>query len=207
MREFIVQAIESFGYWGVAFLAFLENVFPPLPSEVILPAAGFAAVQGELSTIGVGIGGTIGSVLGTSVFYVLGRWWGEEPVRAWIRKHGKWLTLEEQHVDRAHHWFERHGGKAVLLGRCIPGVRALISLPAGFARMPLAPFLLYTTVGTAIWNGALVAAGVTLGRNYDAVSSWIGAASTVVSVCLAGAAVLWIAKRKFGGQSGQPAGS
>jgi len=159
---------------------FLENVFPPIPSEVIMPLAGFVAAQGGLSFWGAVAAGAAGSLAGAVGWYVVGRKVGERRLRAWVDRHGRWLTLSGDDVDTAKHWFERHGGAAVFVGRLVPGVRTLISVPAGFAAMPLLPFLLYSAAGTAVWTVALAVAGRMLGSQYERVSRVLEPAGLVV---------------------------
>ena len=132
----------------------IDNVFPPIPSEVIMPLAGFAAARGQLSLIGVFLAGTAGSLSGALVWYGVGRWVGRERLKRFAARHGRWLTLSPAEIDRAGGWFARRGGITVLVGRVIPGVRSLISVPAGVAGMPLTPFLVYSAVGTIVWNRA-----------------------------------------------------
>src|SRR5687767_4658381 len=131
MLEWITEFMNSMGYFAIVFLMFLENVFPPIPSEVIMPMAGFTATQGKLSFIGVVIAGTLGSVLGALPLYFVGKTIGEDRLKSWAHSHGKWLTVSRDDIDKAKEWFEKHGAIAVLIGRLVPGVRSLISLPAG----------------------------------------------------------------------------
>ena len=196
MSEWITNLVDAGGYLGVVFLMFLENVFPPIPSELVMPLAGFATARGELSFAGVVAAGTLGSLLGALPLYALGRWASEERLVRWAEKYGKWLRISGQDIHAADDWFDRHGGKAVFLGRLVPGVRSLVSIPAGMAEMPLVPFLLYTTLGTAIWTAALAWAGRLLGDHYDRVASYVGPASWVVAGLLAVAAAVWWVRRK-----------
>jgi membrane protein DedA with SNARE-associated domain len=149
MFEWIVSVIARFGYAGVAILTFLENLFPPIPSELIIPLAGFVAAQGTLGLGGVIAAGTLGSLAGATLWYAVARRIGERRFRAWVDRHGKWLTLGREDIDRAQAWLNRHGRTAVLLGRLVPGVRTFVSLPAGFSGMPAVPFLLWSAAGTA----------------------------------------------------------
>jgi membrane protein DedA with SNARE-associated domain len=180
MSDWVTNAVESLGYWGIVLLMFLENVVPPVPSELIMPLAGFQAARGELTFWGVVAAGTAGSVLGALPLYCLGRMIGEQRLRGWIERHGHWLAVSTEDLEKVGDWFARRGGVAVLLCRLIPGVRSLISIPAGVHRMALAPFLLYTAVGTGVWAGALAFAGKLLGRNYHRVENWLGPATYVV---------------------------
>jgi membrane protein DedA with SNARE-associated domain len=180
MRGFVVDAIAALGVWGVAALMLLENVFPPIPSELVMPLAGYLSSQDRLPFAGAIIAGTIGSVGGAVFWYVLGRRVGQQRLERWIDRRGVWIGIESRDVRRAAGWFERHGGSAVLIGRLIPGVRSFISLPAGFQRMAWVPFLLYTTIGSALWSGALAFIGRLLGREFDQVGDYIGPVSWIV---------------------------
>lgn len=180
MFDWITGTIRSFGYAGVAFLTLLENVFPPIPSELVIPLAGFVAAGGEVTLWGVIVAGTVGSLAGGAAWYEIGRRVGEQRVRRWVERGGKWLTLSPEDVDRAQHWFQRHGGAAVLIGRLVPGVRTFVSLPAGFASMPRGRFLLYSAAGTAIWTTALAYAGVVLEENFAVVGDSLNMATNVM---------------------------
>lgn len=178
--NWITGVIERLGYAGVAALTFLENLFPPIPSELVIPLAGFVAAQGGLQ-IGLVIAtATVGSLAGATVWYAIGRRIGERRLRAWVERHGKWLTLSAKDVDRAQFWFQRHGNAAVFLGRLMPGVRTFVSLPAGFSSMPIGPFLLYSTLGTVIWTAALAYAGVVLQSNFAAVGNYLNVVTDVL---------------------------
>jgi membrane protein DedA with SNARE-associated domain len=189
--EWITSTIRSFGYAGVAFLTLLENVFPPIPSELVIPLAGFVAAGGEVTLWGVIVAATAGSLAGAAVWYEVGRRVGEARVRRWVARGGRWLTLSAEDVDRAQQWFQRHGAAAVLIGRLVPGVRTFVSLPAGFARMPRGPFLLYSGVGTAVWTGALAWAGVVLQENFTTVGEYVD----IVTNAVLGVAVLLLVRR------------
>jgi len=192
VEDRIIDIVNTFGYIGIAALVALETVFPPIPSELILPLAGFLSGQGELTLWGVILCATIGSVVGALILYFIARWFGHDRLRALLGRYGKYFLLKEGDLDRAEGWFERHSNKAVLLGRLVPGVRSVISLPAGVTGMPLVPFLIYTTIGSAIWNSALVGAGWALGNRWDQVSGVVGYMQYVV-VLLILLAILWFA--------------
>ena len=196
MVDWIQNLMDSLGYLGIVLLMVLENVFPPIPSELILPSAGFAASRGDLSFVGVVLAGTLGSVVGTLPLYFIGRVFSEERVVAWADKHGKWLALSGDDIRKADDWFDRHGPKAVLFGRMVPGIRSLLSLPAGMSGMPLPTFLLYSAIGSALWASVLTGAGYLLGDHYDKVGEYIGPASTVIVVGLVVAAAVWILGRR-----------
>jgi membrane protein DedA with SNARE-associated domain len=180
MASWVMQMMSATGYVGLVLLMVLENVFPPIPSEVIMPLAGFMATQDRLSLLGVIVAGTLGSVLGALPLYYVGRKIGEERLKGFADRHGRWLTLSREDLDSAKQWFDRHGGLAVFLCRLVPGVRSLISIPAGIEGMPLAPFLLYTTIGAGLWTVLLTLAGYGLGANFRQVETYLDPASYVV---------------------------
>lgn len=180
MHDWITGFLESGGYFAVAALMLLENIFPPIPSEVIMPLAGYSAGKGELSLPLVILAGSLGSVLGTLPWYGIGHWIGIERLRAWSRKHGRWLTLAPDDVDKAQDWFGKHCTKAVLFGRLIPAVRTLISVPAGVAGMALPKFLVFSAIGSLAWTAALAGAGSLLGENHDAVERYLGPVTNAI---------------------------
>src|SRR5687768_11178617 len=176
MFDWITSVVAALGYLGIALLTFLENVFPPIPSELVIPLAGFVAAQGDLRLDLVILMASLGSLAGATVWYVIGKRIGEQRLRVWVDQHGKWLTLSADDLDRAQGWFRRHGAAAVFVGRLIPGVRTFVSLPAGFSAMPLLPFLMYSALGTAIWTAVLAYAGVLLQANFTRVGDYIDVA-------------------------------
>ena len=180
MFDWITGIIGRLGYVGVAVLTFLENVFPPIPSELVIPLAGYVAADGRLNLPVVIAVASAGSLAGAVLWYELGRRIGERRLREWVERHGKWLTLSGKDLDRSQQWFERHGNTAVFLGRLVPAVRTFVSLPAGFARMPFGAFLFYSALGTAIWTAALAYAGVVLKSNFAAVGDYINVATNIV---------------------------
>ena len=175
-----ITVFENMGTVGIALLMFAENVFPPIPSELIMPLAGFSAAQGERNLLMVIIAGSIGSLLGALLWYYIGQKIGAERLERWAEKHGRWLTLSPKEVEQSCAWFNRHGGKAVFIGRLMPAVRTLISVPAGIAGMPLGSFLVYSTAGTIIWTALLATAGYFLESQYDKVAHWMNPVSNVV---------------------------
>ena len=177
--------IEQLGYVGVALLTFLENLFPPIPSELIIPLSGFVAAQGRLRLDFVIAAGTAGSLLGTTLWYAIGRRVGEQRLRRWVERSGKWLTLSPSDIDRAQQWFARHGRTAVLVGRIIPGVRTLISLPAGFNGMSFVEFLGFSAIGTLVWTTALAWAGMALQASYSTVGEYLDRVTNAGLVVLA----------------------
>lgn len=174
LAEWITRVVEGFGYTGLAFLIVLENVFPPIPSELVLPLAGYLVGTGRFGFPQVMLASTLGSVVGALLLYWIGALFGEDRLRAFVRRFGRVLLLREADVDRAEQWFDRHGGKAVLIARLFPVVRSLISIPAGLARMSLVPFVLYTVVGSALWNGALIGLGYAFGSQWERVEAYVG---------------------------------
>ena len=185
MFDWIAGVIARLGYAAVAALTFLENLFPPIPSELVIPLAGFVAGRGDLNVALVIAAASAGSLGGAAVWYVAGRRIGERRLRAWIERHGKWLTLSARDFDGAQRFFARHGNTTVLLGRLVPGVRTFVSLPAGFAGMPALPFLLFSALGTVIWTAVLVYAGVVLQANYTRVADYVNVATNVVFAIIA----------------------
>lgn len=180
MFDWVVMVVVSGGLLGVAFLMFAENVIPPIPSEVVMPLAGFAAAQGHMSFPGVVAAGAIGAVLGASLWKVVGRRISRERLRGWIARRGHWLTLQPEDLDKATEAFHRRGAIMVFVGRLIPGVRTFISVPAGIARMPWPSFLVWTTLGTALWTLALAAAGYLLAGQYRRVERFLDPATELV---------------------------
>jgi membrane protein DedA with SNARE-associated domain len=180
MAQWVISTMESTGYFGIAFLMFVENVFPPIPSELIMPLAGYMASQGQQSFLGVVIAGTAGSVLGALPLYYAGHLLGAERLRLFADQHGRWLTLSPEDLDRAKNWFDRRGVVAVLVCRLMPALRSLISIPAGIAAMNLAPFLAFTTAGAAAWTALLAYAGYVLGANFEDVGKYLNPVSYVV---------------------------
>ena len=180
MLDWITNIITSFGYLGIGLLMFLENVFPPIPSELIMPLAGFTATQGKLSLQFVILAGTLGSLLGVFPWYYVGKLVGERRLREWIDKHGKWLTLSGGDIDRSKRWLNKYGKATVFFGRLVPGIRTFISVPAGLDNMPLIPFLLYSFAGSLIWTAILTYAGFVLGNNYQQVEKYIAPISGII---------------------------
>ncbi|MBB6166133.1 MULTISPECIES: DedA family protein [Rhizobium] len=163
---------------------FLENVFPPVPSELIMPLAGYLATRGDMNILFVVFAGTIGSLLGTLPWYYLGKRLGHDGVRKLASRHGRWLTMHPSDIDAASEKFKRHGKTSVLLGRLIPTVRTLISVPAGVANMPMGEFLLFSAIGTFVWTTAFAMAGYLLGQAYEVVADYVDPVSTAVLVGL-----------------------
>jgi membrane protein DedA with SNARE-associated domain len=201
MLEWITNTINSLGYWGIALLMFLENLFPPIPSELIMPLAGFTASPyqpggAKLNIIYVFIAGVFGSVLGALVWYYPGKFLGEQRLKDLANKYGKWLAISGQDIDKARRWFDRQGSKAVFVGRLVPGVRTLISVPAGISNMNLLSFLFYTTLGSAAWVGLLTYSGYLLGSQYKLVDEYLAPVSKIVLGSLVLVFAVWVFRRK-----------
>lgn len=163
---------------------FLENLFPPIPSELIMPLGGFYVQQGKLALIPVVLAGLLGTVLGALPWYGIGRLVNEERIEDWLSRHGRWIGISPQELRRSRTWFNRHGTALVFWGRLVPGIRTLISVPAGIEMMPMAPFFLWTTAGSLIWTLLLTVAGLLLGESYTRVELWIEPVAKVVKVLL-----------------------
>jgi membrane protein DedA with SNARE-associated domain len=178
--EWLLNVIRAAGYLGIAFLMVLENVIPAIPSELILPFAGFLVAEGDLNLAGVIASGSAGSTIGAAAWYVLGRAWGSDGLHRFVERYGRWLLLDLDDVTRAEDWFARHQRRATFLGRLMPGVRSLISVPAGVAGMPAPVFLAYTIAGTVLWTAALTLAGYFLADAYQKTREVIGPIGTIL---------------------------
>jgi membrane protein DedA with SNARE-associated domain len=196
ITEWVTDVVDALGYVGVAFLVALENLFPPIPSEVVLPLAGFVAGRGDAWVVGMVIAATIGSTVGAWALYGVAAAIGPDRLRAVVVRYGRWLRLDEADLDRAESWFDKRSGTAVLVGRCVPLIRSLVSIPAGFRRMPLGQFTLYTVAGSLVWNCALVGAGYALGDRWEEVGDWVGYLQYVV-IAVVVAAVAWFVWTRF----------
>jgi membrane protein DedA with SNARE-associated domain len=183
MFETIVNVITASGYLGVFLLMFLENVFPPIPSELIMPFAGFAAARGDLNLMFVIAAGTAGSVAGGLPWYYAGRLMGKTRLSNLAERYGKWMTVSPEDIETASSWFAKHGRRAVFLGRLVPAVRTLISVPAGITGMPLKHLLLFSFSGSLIWTGALAIGGFLLESKYSDIARYLDAATkTIVAI-------------------------
>jgi membrane protein DedA with SNARE-associated domain len=195
VADWIFTIVDRLGALGVGLLIFLENVVPPIPSEVILPLAGFRARTGTLNVLTVWPAATIGSVLGALVLYGLGAWLGHDRLRGLAGR--PWFVLASvKDIDRGRELFARHGGKVVLLGRCVPFLRSVVSIPAGIEGMPLARFVLLTALGSGVWNAVFLWIGWLLGENWEQVEGWLGPVSyVVIGLLVVGLAVLAVRRR------------
>ena len=161
------------GYGLITFCMFLENLFPPIPAELIMPLGGFLAHKGQLQIGPVILSGLLGTVLGAWFWYGIGRWINEERLEHLIGRHGRWLGVTPESLRQSRRWFNRHGAAVVFWGRLVPGVRTFISVPAGMELMPQVPFLAWTTAGSSILVVILALAGQALGKNYGNVLRWV----------------------------------
>jgi membrane protein DedA with SNARE-associated domain len=175
--DWLVLVMRTIGSPGVGLATALETVFPPVPSELVLPLAGFTASEGHYSLFAAIAWATVGSLVGALVLYWLGAAWGLERLCALA---DRIPLMHAEDVRKSVEWFRSHGRAAVFLGRLVPGVRSLVSIPAGVDRMPLLTFSLYTTAGSLIWNAALIVAGYELGEQWHLVEAWIDPASNVI---------------------------
>ena len=180
MIERFQQLIDTLGYFGVFLLLFIENIFPPLPSEVVAPFCGYAAARGELSIGGVIVAAVLGSMVGQMPWYYAGWVLGRKRIVALSARYGRWLTVTPHEVERVFDWFHRFGPASVFFGRMVPAIRAVISLPAGIAHMSLVSFLAFSLAGTTLWMGGLAYAGYRLGQNYQQVEVYMGPGTKIV---------------------------
>lgn len=188
LATWVQDIIEKFGYLGVALLVIVESVFPPIPSEIVLPFAGFVAQRSsstvDTSVVGMIIAATIGSVVGALILYAISSAIGPDRLRAFISKFGRWFGVKPTDLARAEEWFDRRTIVAVLVGRCVPLIRSIVSIPAGFRRMKITPFVIYTFIGSLIWNTLLIGAGAVLGDQWDRVGKYVGVFQWVVIVAI-----------------------
>lgn len=201
MQEWIVQMTNEFGYLGIWMLIFLENVFPPIPSEVILPFSGFLTTCTKMERWGVILYSTIGSVTGGYVLYGAGYVLNEERLEKVLDgKIGKILHFKKEDVHKTMEWFRKYGNTSVFFCRCVPVLRSLISIPAGMTKLSLLTFTLYTALGSFIWNVLLVSLGAWAGDSWGTVSVYIAMYSDVVKIILGGiligVAMYYLQKRR-----------
>jgi membrane protein DedA with SNARE-associated domain len=198
LSDWVIDVIDKLGYVGVALLVALENLFPPIPSEIVLPFAGVVARQGGATLPGMIVAATIGSVVGALVLYGIAAAIGPERLRGFVVRYGRWFRLTVDDLERAERWFDQRAVVAVLVGRCVPLIRSLVSIPAGFRRMPLGTFLPYTVIGSLIWNSGLVGAGYVLGQEdrWRRIEDVMDVAQYVVIAGIL-AAIAWFVWRRF----------
>lgn len=198
LTGWVASVIDALGEVGVGLLVALENLVPPIPSEIVLSLAGYLAAEGRVGLIFVLIAATAGSVLGALALYWLGYALGEDRLRRWL---DRIPLVDAADLDKADRWFERHEKSAVLFGRCAPVVRSLISIPAGANRMPLGQFLIFTAIGSGVWNALFVVAGYLLGERYRDVEKYSHWFDYAVGAFFAGAVAWWVIKKTRGRRS------
>lgn len=203
MIDLITSWVAAAGYAGVFALMFLENIFPPIPSELIMPFAGFAAARGELSLLWVIVAGVIGTLAGNVVWFEAARAFGADRTRRLCEKYGRWIGVTRPDLDKAEATLRRWGPLAVFLGRMMPGIRTVISIPAGLIEMPRLTFYAWTTLGSAIWVGGLAVLGYMLGEGYDRIEGYVGPIGKVL-VVLVGVLFLWQVARIWLRKSAKP---
>jgi membrane protein DedA with SNARE-associated domain len=199
MVDSITDFIGTQGYWAIALLMLLENIFPPMPSELIMPFAGFVAARGDLHPVGVVTAGTVGSVLGALPWFFAARHWGGERLKQLADRHGRWLTVSREELDRAERWFARHGSLVLVFGRLLPGVRTLIAVPAGFTGIPLARFVAWSALGSLLWCTLLTGAGYLMQSRYEQIA---GVLDLMAKLVLASIAVAYAARVMRAGRRG-----
>lgn len=185
MENWIIEIMNSYGYVGIVLLIALENIFPPIPSEVILTFSGFLTTTSDVTIMGVIIFSTIGSVIGAIILFGIGQLLDVEKLEKMVNRWGHILRLTQKDVHKADAWFRKIGVWAVLIGRLVPIVRSLISIPAGMARMNFGVFLFFTTIGSLVWNSVLVSIGATLGSSWNTILEYVDIYSNVVFILLA----------------------
>ncbi|WDZ50502.1 DedA family protein [Acinetobacter vivianii] len=196
LEQWVLSIMEKLGYLGIAFLMFLDNVFPPIPSEIIMPSAGYTASKGELTLIGVIMAGSAGSILAAMLLYWVGRKVPQQRLFKLIERYGKYLRIQVSDLEKALDWFNKHGHRIVFFGRMIPAVRSLISIPAGMSKMPFAKFMFYSIAGTLIWTSFLAYLGFHFSQNQALMSLIMQRISTIILVIVI-LYLLWWAIKKF----------
>lgn len=196
LADWVTDVIDRLGYVGVALLVALENLFPPIPSEIVLPFAGFGARDGRASLPGMIVAATIGSLVGAWVLYGIAAAIGPDRFHRFLDRYGKWFRLTSADIAKAERWFDKRAVIGVLVGRCVPLVRSLVSIPAGFRRMRFGAFTLYTAIGSLAWNTGLIGAGYLLRENWHDVEPILDAVQYAVIAAILGA-IGWFAWRRF----------
>lgn len=198
LTRWVESVIEAIGYAGVAFLVALENVCPPIPSEVVLPAAGLWAKEngGAGSLVMMIMAATAGSVVGAWCLYAFAARIGPDRLRALVVEKGRWVGLKEADLDRAESWFDQRNERAVLVCRCVPLVRSLVSIPAGFRHMDRLRFTLYTALGSLVWNAALIVLGYEAAAHQDTVADIISKVQYVLIAAIAAAIGFFLWRRR-----------
>jgi membrane protein DedA with SNARE-associated domain len=192
LASWVETVIEKIGYLGVGLLVGLENVIPVIPSEIVQPYAGFVAQKdGFGAVVLMIIVATIGSVVGSLAMYGIAASIGPVRLRAFVNRYGSWVGISEHELTRAENWFDRRATIAVLVGRCVPLIRAVVSIPAGFRRMKLMPYIVYTAIGSLVWNILLIGAGALLGDNWERVGDVFSPIQKLVELAVVAAVVVF----------------
>lgn len=191
MTDFVLRIITWGGYWGIAFLMAAENVFPPIPSEIIMGFGGLAVAQGDFAFLPLLLVGTVGATVGNYFWYLVGQKLGTDRLKPLVNRWGRWLTLEWEDVEALRDQFRDRGGRVIFSFRFLPTFRTIISLPAGMAHMPLGRFLAFTFAGTGVWNAGLIAGGYVLGTRFATLDAWVG----WLGLAVTGGAMAWYCYR------------
>ncbi|HRM16201.1 MAG TPA: DedA family protein [Acinetobacter parvus] len=197
LEGWVLSIMEKLGYLGIAFLMFLDNIFPPIPSEIIMPSAGYTAAKGELTLIGVIIAGSIGSLLAAALLYWIGRKIPQHHLFTLVERYGKYLRISVADLEKSLAWFEKYGHRIVFFGRMIPAVRSLISIPAGMSKMPFGKFMAYSAFGTIIWTTFLAFLGYHLSED-QALMSLIMQRASYIILAIVILYIIWKMAKKFG---------
>ena len=196
LTEWIMSIMEHLGYLGIALLMFLDNIFPPIPSEIIMPSAGYAASRGDMLLVGVIIAGCIGSLTAAAVLYWIGYLFNHDSIFRFVDRYGKFLFIKTQDVKKSLDWFEHYGHRIVFFGRMIPAVRSLISIPAGMSHMPFWKFMFYSSLGTVIWTTFLACIGFFFGENQAFMQQIFSRVSHII-LSIVVIFIIWIVYRKY----------
>ncbi|MDK1682779.1 DedA family protein [Acinetobacter terrestris] len=195
LTEWIISIMEQLGYWGIALLMFLDNIFPPIPSEIIMPSAGYSASQGQLLLVGVIIAGCIGSLFAAAILYWIGYKFNHDSIFRFVDRYGKYLFIKSPDVKKSLDWFEQYGHRIVFFGRMIPAVRSLISIPAGMSHMPFCKFMFFSSLGTIIWTTFLACVGFYFGENQALMQNIFSQVSYFIIIIVI-AIIIWILYRR-----------
>ena len=200
LTEWIISIMEQLGYLGIALLMFLDNIFPPIPSEIIMPSAGYSASQGELLLVGVIIAGCIGSLIAAAILYWIGYKFNHDSIFRFVDRYGKYLFIKSPDVKKSLDWFEQYGHRIVFFGRMIPAVRSLISIPAGMSHMPFWKFMFVSSLGTIIWTTFLACVGFYFGENQALMQNIFNQVSHFIIIVVI-AIIIWILYRRHQGKN------
>ena len=200
LTQWIISIMEQLGYLGIALLMFLDNIFPPIPSEIIMPSAGYSASQGELLLVGVIIAGCIGSLIAAAILYWIGYKFNHDSIFRFVDRYGKYLFIKSPDVKKSLDWFEQYGHRIVFFGRMIPAVRSLISIPAGMSHMPFWKFMFFSSLGTIIWTTFLACVGFYFGENQALMQNIFSQVSHFIIIVVI-AMIIWILYRRHQGKN------